>query len=122
MKEFPWERKALKGDPLPEGLNAAEARLYMSLRSLYQWYKEGHISKEGARGEKEILVRTYERDIAEIRGCRAVCDLIVRAETPAQEYAKAPTAENAEQLFRAVYNLPENWRDEKGEFIAWPRE
>ena len=120
--QFPWEKKALKGEPLPEGLNAAEARYYLSLRSLYQWYKDGQISKEGAKGEKDILLRAYERDIADMRGCHIAADIIVRAESPAQDYAKDPTRENAERLFRAIYNLPENWRTEQGEFVAWPRE
>lgn len=122
MKEFAWERKALNGEPLPDGLNSAEARLYLSLRSLYRWYKDGQISKDGARGEKEILIREYERDLANLKGCEVAADIILRAETPAQEYAQNPSAETAEKLFCAIYNLPKEWRKEQKEFVAWPRD
>ena len=54
------ERAAANGQPLPEGLDAPARSLYISLRGLYQQYKEGVLDKDQAKQEKSLLIKDYE--------------------------------------------------------------
>lgn len=111
--ELPYERQAMRGEPLPAGLCMTDRKLYIALRGLYGQYRAGVISREQAVSDKAELLRDYEQDkflddtSAKLRGMWA------RLEPYATKYAKDSTIEHADQFFAAVYGLPEDWRRER---------
>ena len=53
------ERIAMVGGLLPKGSSFMEQACYLGLRSLYNDYRSGNVSKENAKKEKEILRVSY---------------------------------------------------------------
>lgn len=112
--EFDFERKAMKGDPCPKGLDIADTCAYVALTSLYRMYKNGLISRRDAAKEKETIVFNWETDKSKLKFLnRETQELKEKIGSASAEYAKNPTIENAERLYCALYNLPENWRDKR---------
>lgn len=109
--EFEFERKAMKSEPCPKELDIADTCAYMALKCLYSMYKYGLISRKEAVKEKEAIVFNWTEDKSKLdflnRENKALKDKIGFASA---EYAKSPTIENAERLYCALYNLPEDWR------------
>ena len=60
--EFPFERDAMKGEPLPPKLDIADSCLYISLKNLYAMYKKGLISRKDAKEEKKRLIYNLQTD------------------------------------------------------------
>ena len=58
--EFPWERAAMRGDEMPDGLALPDQMAYTALRNIYSAYNSKALSREAARLEKRRLVRQYE--------------------------------------------------------------
>lgn len=112
--EFEFERKAMKNEPCPKGLDIVDACAYMALKNLYAMYRAGLISKKKATEEKQTIVFNWSTDKSKLeflnRESKALKEKIG---TASAEYAKSPTVENAERLYCALYNLPENWREHK---------
>lgn len=54
------ELTAGRNEPMPEGLNAAEQLLYLSLRMLYIQHALGKLDIEQARKEKTRIIKEYE--------------------------------------------------------------
>ena len=109
--EFEFERKAMKGDPCPKDLDIVDTAVYMALKYLYAMYKKGLISREKATEEKRTILFNQANDKSKLeflnRENKALKEKIGLASA---EYAKSPTIENAERLYCALYNLPEDWR------------
>lgn len=57
MAEF--EKKAARGEPMPDDLNGPERALYISLRGLYYQYRQEIIDREQAKKEKTQVVNDY---------------------------------------------------------------
>ena len=55
------ERAASAGKPIPDGLTAPEKALYIAMRGLYWQYREGIVTLEQARREKNLLIKDYEK-------------------------------------------------------------
>ena len=110
--EFEFERQAMKNEPCPKGLDIVDTAVYMALRYLYAMYRNGLISREKASEEKNTIVFNQKEDKSKLeflnRENKALKDKIGIASS---EYAKKPTLEKAEMLYCALYNLPENWRE-----------
>lgn len=112
--EFPFEKMAMNEEPMPRGLDAADACLYMGLRYLYAMYKRKLIDRKRATEEKKRLVFNWTEDKKKLeflnRKSKVLRDRIGLA---SDEYSKNPTIENADLLYAAFYNLPEDWRKRK---------
>ena len=112
--EFQFERDAMKGDPLPQKLDIADSCLYVALKSLYAMYRAGLINRKDAAEEKRKLIYNWTTDKSKLdflnRDSDALRDKIGVASA---EYAENPTIYNADKLYAAIYNLPENWRELK---------
>ena len=63
LPEFEYERQAMAGEEMPDGLRFAGQHYYLGLRMLYHQYKQGIIDRETAKREKRQLYNTYEYDI-----------------------------------------------------------
>lgn len=53
------EQKAMRGEVLPEGLDAPSRALYISLRGLYYQYRVKILDREQAKREKALILQDY---------------------------------------------------------------
>lgn len=99
---FPWERAAMRGEPMPEGLCLPEQWGYKALRQTYREFYGEALPREAASREKRLIV-------AEIRGglaAKAFADKLTEhhvrvlrgAEAAKAACRKDPTPENALRL------------------------
>ena len=112
MTEFTFEREAMQGNPLPQGLDIADSCLYVALKNLYAMYQNKLISRKDATEEKRRLVYNWTTDKAKLeflnRESETLRDKIGAA---SEEYKNNPCIETAEKLYAAFYNLPDDWRE-----------
>ena len=112
MTEFTFEREAMQGNPLPQGLDIADSCLYVALKNLYAMYQNKLISRKDATEEKRRLVYNWTTDKAKLeflnRESETLRDKIAAA---SEEYKNNPCIETAEKLYAAFYNLPDDWRE-----------
>lgn len=112
--EFPFERDAMKGEPLPHGLDIADSCLYVGLKHLYAMYYGKHISRNEAREEKNRLVYNWTRGKSKLEFLsREALSLSTRISNASEEYKNNPCIETADALYAALYNLPTDWRTKK---------
>ena len=112
MTEFTFEREAMQGNPLPQGLDIADSCLYVALKNLYAMYQNKLISRKDATEEKRRLVYNWTTDKAKLeflnRDSESLKNKIAAA---SEEYKNNPCIETAEKLYAAFYNLPDDWRE-----------
>ena len=102
LLELPYEKIAMSGGEMPEGLEYPDQILFLELRLLYDSYKRKLIDRELATREKVELLRTYEaHKIVNSMGKEWV-DQIKRTELARAEYRKDKTIENADKLLACV--------------------
>ena len=106
-----FEKDAMHGNPLPKGLDVADGCFYIALKNLYAMYRKGLISRKDASEEKKRLLKNWETDKSKIEFLnRESDDLRNKIGEAAEKYKNAPCIENADELYAALYNLPNNWR------------
>ena len=111
MKEFSFERQAMRGEPLPQELDIADSCLYISLKNLYAMYRNKLISREDATEEKRRLIYNSTTDKSKIEFLNRASDALkCRINDASENYKKNPSIENADKLYAAFYNLPDDWR------------
>lgn len=54
------EKIAASGGEMPQGLNAPEQLLFLSLRHLYAVYRSGKVDKNTAKKEKTQIIKAFE--------------------------------------------------------------
>lgn len=114
MIEFSFEREAMQEQPLPKGLDVADSCIYIALKNLYAMYHKKLISRDDAKEEKQRLIYNWTTDKSKIeflnRDSEALRDKISVA---SEDYKENPCIENADKLYAAFYNLPDDWREKK---------
>ena len=118
VTELPFERAAMRGEEMPDGLLLSEQKVFIALRSLYAAYRRGEIERERASREKQMLIRQMEHEIKVDELNEKISHLWKRIEIPALEYAKNPTRKIADAFYAAVYGLPEDWRNDRNKLEA----
>lgn len=107
---FPWEKAAMHGEELPEGLSLPDQMAYTCLRNIYFLYYNKTTSRDQAAAEKQRVRVQWERaaSAAEFERKLSVHHARVIRETEAAKTAcrKDPTAENALRLCNAIDGLP----------------
>ena len=115
--EFPFEREAMRGDPMPDGLRLYEQSAYQALRHLYAMYHRKAISREDAAREKNQIRFQYDRAKADFETNRknnlAHAKMWKEIEGAANRFGRERTLENAEAFVRAVYGC--GLKKEEGE-------
>ena len=112
--EFSFEREAMQGQPLPKGLDIADSCLYVALKNLYAMYRNKLIIRKDATEEKKRLVYNWTTDKTKIEFLNRESDVLgARIGAASDEYKNNPCIENADKLYAAFYNLPEDWRQNK---------
>ena len=108
-----FEKDAMRGDPLPKWLDVADSCLYIALKNLYAMYRKGLISRKDATEEKKRLIKNWTTDKSKIEFLNRESDELRNKICEAAEtYKNVPCVENADRLYAALYNLPNNWRTE----------
>ncbi len=98
------EDLAYQGKPLPDDMKSqAQILLYLSFRNLYDFAKRVQMSPEQGRREKAEILKAYEvnRFLEELQ--EDTCQMWKRIELAAAHYAKEPSLETADELYRALY-------------------
>lgn len=109
MAEFtyPYERAAMRGEEMPDGLNIVDQLTFLCLRSLYGQKRAGIIDR--AAGSREKAKLRYQRDLWEQRLmfreklAQHSAKMFQDAEAAANAYARERTLDNADRLYRALY-------------------
>lgn len=113
---FPWERDAMRGAEIPDGLSIHDQMAYISLRTLYHDYHEKRLDRETASKEKRKLLGAWDRAkrIAEIERKGAFFRARVLRDTEGAKTAvrKDPSPENAIRLCNVLDGL-ERYRPEE---------
>lgn len=99
---LPYEKQAMRGDPMPDSLNYPDQLLYQALALLYARYRMGVVTREQAATEKKSLldnyrVYQYQWDM----GDRWV-EVIKKTDLAQCEYRKNRTLENADALVKCI--------------------
>lgn len=106
---FEFEQSAMRGDPIPAGLSAADRVAYISLREVYAQYHRKVISREVGAADKRIIVRARDEEsrlMAFGDKCRDhAVKLWSAVGGAAAEYRKNRTLENADRLLEAIYGV-----------------
>ena len=71
---FPWERSAMEGTGMPDGLSPAEQHAWQALAHLYARFRLKVISREEGHAEKGKIIFATEQ---KMRADRAAADLAV---------------------------------------------
>ena len=58
---FPWEREAMQGAEIPEGLSIYDQMAYISLRTLYHDYYEKRLNRTTASAEKRRIFGAWDK-------------------------------------------------------------
>lgn len=97
-----WEKDAMAGLEIPDGLSYPDQVLYLSLRMLYRQYYQKVIDRETATKEKKKLLDEYKvyqfREELE----KQWVEIIRLTELARAEYRKNPCHENAMKLIDII--------------------
>ena len=99
---LPWEKDAMAGLEMPDGISYQDQILYLSLRMLYRQYYQKIIDRETATKEKKKLLDEYKiyqfREELE----KQWVEIIRLTELARAEYRKNPCHENAMKLIDII--------------------
>ena len=99
---LPWEKDAMAGAEMPDGLSYPDQILYLGLRMLYRQYYQKIIDRETAVREKKKMIKKYQGlKFREEMGDHWV-EIIRLTECARTEYRKNPCHENAMKLIETI--------------------
>ena len=97
-----WEKDAMAGLEMPDGLSYPDQILYLELRMLYNQYYKKVIDRETATKEKKKLLDEYRvNQFREEMGKQWV-DVIRLTDIARCDYKKNRTLENADRLIEII--------------------
>ncbi len=113
---FPWEREAMQGAEMPDGLSLYDQMAYLSLRTLYHDYHEKRLDRKTASAEKRRIVGAWDKAkrTAEFERNLAFFQARVYKDSEGAKTAvrKDPSPENALRLCNVLDGL-ERYRPEE---------
>lgn len=99
---LPWEKDAMAGLEMPDGLSYPDQILYLELRMLYRQYFQKAINRETATKEKKKLLDEYRcYQYREEMGNHWV-EIIRLTDLARCDYKKNRTLENADRLVEII--------------------
>ena len=99
---LPWEKDAMAGLEMPDGLSYPDQILYLSLRMLYRQYYQKTIDRETATKEKKKLMHEYKCYKYQAEMGKEWVEIIRLTELARAEYRKKPCHENAMKLIDII--------------------
>lgn len=100
--ELPYERQAMRGEPMPSGLNISDQSMYQGLVRLYERFLDGKITRDQAGVEKREMVRALEKAKQSESLSLHSANFFKTVEWYAADYQKNRTLEAADRLVDAV--------------------
>ena len=99
---LPWEKDAMAGLEMPDGLSYTDQILYLELRMLYNQYYKKVIDRDTATKEKKKLLDEYRvNQFREELGKQWV-EVIRLTDLARCDYKKNRTLENADRLIEII--------------------
>lgn len=95
---LPYEKLAIVGEEMPDGLAFPDQIMFLSLRALYWQHKSGIIERETAIKEKRKLLKEYEINQAYQEAYKSYIEQVKKTELAKAKYRKNKTLENADYL------------------------
>lgn len=95
---FPWENKAKRCEPMPDGLKQSEQLAYQSIALLAARYRLGGMSDEQAVKDRKKIDQRYVIDSANEGYIQWTVDLRKRIEIAQSRYRNERTREAADLL------------------------
>ena len=99
---LPWEKDAMAGLEMPNGLSYPDQILYLELRMLYKQYFQKVIDRETATKEKKTLLDEYKCYQHQDEIGKEWVEVIRLTELARAEYRKNPCHENAMKLIDII--------------------
>lgn len=96
------EKLAMKGEPMPDGMDYPEQVLFQSFALLYARYREKHISRDDAKAEKIKLLDEYKAYRMNWKMADEWCQIIKLTELARAEFRKNPTIENGFKIIEII--------------------
>jgi hypothetical protein len=112
LQELPYERIAMAGGEMPDGLSAADQQMFLELRLLYKSHKMGIVDRDAAKREKIKLLNEYKANVLMDVFCRQWAQQHTKTELARQEYRKNRTLENADAIILAFEGVPVTFNEE----------
>lgn len=107
--EFPWERAAMRGDELPDGLDLADQMAFTSLRHIYFLYRHKTISRDRASAEKQRVRKEWSMCKKSLEFTEKTAafrtKMLNSTEKARMECRKKPSPENALKLCGVIDGL-----------------
>lgn len=107
--KFSWERQAMDGEEMPDGLPLEEQLAYQALAHLYGRYRMKLIDRERGSAEKgkiaHALSCSKSKESMNRRLAEHHAQLVKNLEGAANDYAKSRTLEAADRMYQAVYGM-----------------
>lgn len=100
--ELPYERIAMDGGEMPDGLHYPDQLLFLGLRYLYQSRNRGYITTEAGRLEKKKLLDDYRCYQFQWKMGDEWVRRIRESDLARAEFKKNPTIENAWAVIRSL--------------------
>jgi hypothetical protein len=114
--QFPYEKEAIRGEPMPKDLSLADQMAYQALSSMYSRFRVRAITREQGAEEKKKLFLTYDKAYRqrerEVNMAQHYAEQNARIESAANDYAKDRTLENADKLYKALYGMEPTKKEE----------
>lgn len=99
---LPWEKDAMAGLEMPDGLSFPDQILYLCLRSLYDQYYKKIINREVATKEKKKLLQEYRCYKFQDEMGKQWVDVIRLTDLARCDYKKNRNLENADRLVEII--------------------
>lgn len=106
LPELPYERIAMAGGEMPDGLCATDQQMFLQLRLLYESHRRGIVDRETAQREKTKMMIEYNANLMFEGLCRQWANQVAATERARQEYRKNRTLENADAIILAFEGVP----------------
>ena len=97
-----WEKDAMAGNEMPDGLSYPDQILYLELRMLYHQYYQKVIDRDTATKEKKKLLDEYRVNQFRDELWKKLADTIRMTELARADYRKNPCNENAIKLIEII--------------------
>ena len=99
---LPWEKDAMAGIEMPDGLSYPDQILYLELRMLYHQYYQKVIDRETATREKKKLLDEYRVNQFREELLNQWVEAVRLTELARADYRKKPCHENAMKLIEII--------------------
>lgn len=107
--DFPWEREAMRGCEMPEGLSLPDQLAYTALRNVYHAYYNKVITRDAASAEKGRIKYRYDLAVRNMNFEKELCAYHVRVikdtEAAKSAFRKNPSVQAAMKLCNVMDGL-----------------